>query len=40
MLEREAELARVVELLEAVRGADGRLLLIVGPAPRGLWRLG
>ena len=32
MLEREAELARVVELLDDVRCGDGRLLLIVGPA--------
>jgi DNA-binding CsgD family transcriptional regulator len=32
MLEREAELARAVELLDAARGGDGRLLLILGPA--------
>jgi AAA ATPase domain/Pyridine nucleotide-disulphide oxidoreductase len=32
LLERDAELARVDELLDAARGGDGRLLLIVGPA--------
>jgi predicted ATPase len=32
MLEREAELARAVDLLDSALAGDGRLLLIVGPA--------
>jgi DNA-binding CsgD family transcriptional regulator len=38
-LERDAELARVGELLDAARGGDGRLLLILGPAGIGKTRL-